>query len=215
MKHQLIYFLDTGLEFLKREYVKRNSDSSFLEFTAQNYYDYILKDYIRRKIKSQIKIILNSSLQCIDYYKNDVVDADYLDEIVEQNWNSYAENDLSLLHSSNSHPGYVELQMISRLSFRVSIIQTTKIITCDDEKIKSYSELVKYAFPTKKLGKECLKAIFSMYSQMIDCFERNLSMINIAFYKPTFNLRDFQFTRLCYEFAISFTDAKLSEIYKE
>jgi len=58
LKHQLLYLLDSGLDFLKREYVKRNSDTSFMEFTSQNYYEFIMKHYIRKKIKFQISSIL-------------------------------------------------------------------------------------------------------------------------------------------------------------
>ena len=215
LKHQLIYLLDSGLDFLKREYVKRNSDTSFLEFTAQNYYDFIMKDYIRKKIKSQINSILKSGLLCVNHIVNDVVDPDYLDEIIEQKYPEYASNDLSLLHSSNNHPGYSELQMISRLTFRVTIIQTAYILSCQDLEIKTYAQLMEKVFPTKKETQEALNSIFSMFNQMVDCFERNLDMITIPFYKPTFNIRDFQFVRLCYEYAIKIIDEQLDDLYPE
>ncbi len=207
--------MDSGLDFLKREYIKRNSDTSFMEFTAQNYYDFILKDYIRKKIKSQINSILNSGLLCVDHIVNDVVDPDFLDGIIQQQYLEYASNDLSLLHSSNNHPGYSELQMISRLTFRVSIIQAAYILSCQDLEIKTYTQLMKKVFPTKKESQDALNSIFSMFNQMVDCFERHLQMITIPFYKPTFNLRDFQFVRVCYEFAINIIDEQLNELYPE
>ncbi len=216
LKHQLLYLLDSGLNFLKREYVKRNSETSFMEFTAQNYFDFILKDNIRKKIKNQINSILNSGLLCINHMiDGDVVDPDYLDQIIEQNYPEYASNDLSLLHSSNNHPGYSELQTISRLTYRVAIIQTAYILSCQDSEVKTYIQLMKKVFPTKKESQDALNSIFSMFGQMMDCFERHLQMITIPFYKPTFNIRDFQFVRICYEFAINIVDEQLKELYPE
>ena len=215
LKHQLLYLLDSGLDFLKREYVKRNSETSFMEFTSQNYYDFILKDYIRKKIKNQINSILNSGLLCINHIENDVVDPDFLDHIIDQKYPEYASNDLSLLHSSNSHPGYSELKMISRLTYRITIIQVAYILACHDSEIKTYIQLMKKVFPTKKESQDALNSIFSMFNQMVDCFERHLQMITIPFYKPTFNIRDFQFVRICYEFAIKVVDEQLNELYPE
>jgi len=215
LKHQLLYLLDSGLDFLKREYVKRNSDSTFLEFTAQNYYDFILKDYIRKKIKNQINSILNSGLLCINHMVDDIVDPNYLDSIIEQKYPEYASNDLSLLHSSNNHPGYSELQTISRLTYRVAIIQTAYILSCQEPEVKTYIQLMKNVYPTKKESQDALNSIFAMFNQMVDCFERHLQMITIPFYKPTFNIRDFQFVRICYEFAINIVDEQLKELYPE
>ncbi len=215
LKHQLLYLLDSGLDFLKREYVKRNSETTFMEFTSQNYYDFILKDYIRKKIKNQISFILNSGLLCINHIDDGAVDPDYLDKIIEQKYPEYASNDLSLLHSSNNHPGYSELQMISRLTFRIAIIQTAYILSCQDPDVKTYIQLMKKIFPTKKESQEALNLIFSMFGQMMDCFERHLQMITIPFYKPTFNIRNFQFVRVCYEFAINIVDEQLNELYPE
>ncbi|MHA1900569.1 MAG: hypothetical protein ACTSW5_06715 [Promethearchaeota archaeon] len=186
-----------------------------MEFTSQNYYDFILKDYIRKKVKSQINSILKSGLACVDHISKGVVDPDFLDDIVQQNYPEYASNDLSLLHSSNTHPGYSELQMISRLTYRIAIIHATYILSCQDSEIKTYLELIKRVYPTKKEGQDVLNSIFSMFNQMIDCFERNLEMITIPFYKPTFNIRNFQFARLCYEYAIKLADEQLNEFYPE
>jgi hypothetical protein len=216
LKHQLIFLLDSGLDFLKREYVKQNNDTSFMEFTAQNYYDFILKSYIRKKIKNQINSILNSGLLCINHMiDNVVVDPDYLDNLIEQNYPEYASNDLSLLHSSNNHPGYSELQTISRLTYRIAIIQAAYILSCQDTEVKTYIQLMKKVYPTKKESQDALNSIFAMFNQMVDCFERHLQMITIPFYKPTFNIRDFQFVRVCYEFAIKIVDEQLKELYPE
>ena len=215
LKHQLIFLLDSGLDFLKREYVKKNNETSFMEFTAQNYYDFILKDYIRKKIKNQINSILNSGLLCINHMVEDIVDPDYLDNIIEQKYPKYASNDLSLLHSSKNHPGYSELQTISRLTYRVTIIQAAYILSCKDPEVKTYLQLMKKVYPTKKESQDALNSIFSMFNQMVDCFERHLQMITIPFYKPTFNIRDFQFVRVCYEFAINIIDEQMKEFYPE
>jgi len=154
-------------------------------------------------------------LKCINHNNNGAVDPDYLDEIIEQQYPEYASNDLSLLHSSNSHPGYSELQTVSRLTFRVSIIQAAYILSCQDPEVITYIQLIKKVFPSKKESQDALNSIFSMFNQMVDTFERHLQMITIPFYKPTFNIRDFQFVRICYEFAINIVDEQLNELYPE
>jgi len=215
LKHQLLFLLDSGLDFLKREYVNRNSETPFMEFTSQNYYDFILKDYIRKKIKNQINSILNSGLLCINHMVDDTVEPAFLDQIIEKKYPEYASNDLSLLHSSNNHPGFSELKTISRLTYRIAIIQTAYILSCPDLEIKTYLQLMKKVFPSKKESQEALNSIFSMFNQMVDCFERHLQMITIPFYKPTFIIRDFQFVRICYEYAIKIIDEQLNELYPE
>ena len=47
----------------------------------------------------------------------------------------------------------------------------------------------------------------------MDCFERNLDIINIAFYKPTWNLRDFTYGRKIYEYGINLIEQEIRRIY--
>ena len=53
--------IDAGLDFLKIQYVKDRSENTFHEFAADNYFDYILRDYLRRKARTQLIYILNST----------------------------------------------------------------------------------------------------------------------------------------------------------
>ncbi len=213
LRHYLIYLLDSGLDFLRREYVKENSDTSFLEFTAYNYYDYILKDYIRRKGKSQIRIVLNSAVECLDHIGHEVIDPDFLDKVVKKSYTDYANVDWSLKHTSTSHPIRSELELISRLTYRISIIQATMLLATKEPDIKFVSELIRKKYPTKKACQFGIRAVFSIFDQMIDCFERNLDAINIPFYKPTWNIRDWKYVRRLYEFAQQLTDNEITKIY--
>ncbi|UYP47494.1 hypothetical protein NEF87_003779 [Candidatus Lokiarchaeum ossiferum] len=213
IRHYLINLLDSGLDFLRRIYVKENSDSSFLEFTANNYYDYILKDYIRRKGKTQIRIVLNSAVECLNHIEDDLIDPDFLDEKVKKTFAEYANVDWSLKHTSSSHPIRSELELISRLTYRISIIQATRFINCNEPDVKFVSELIRKKYATKELCQEALDAVLSIFDQMIDCFERNLDAINIPFYKPTWNIRDWKYMRRLYEFALELMDNELSKIY--
>ncbi|WP_457558004.1 hypothetical protein [Candidatus Harpocratesius sp.] len=214
IRHYLLFLVDIGLDYLKREYLRHNSETSFQEFTANNYYDYILKDYLRRKLKGILKVILNASVEAIKYYKDEKIDAFELDKIVKKYYPEYAENDMSLLHSSPSHPNRSELETISRLTFRVAIIQTTRILQCKCKDISYYSDLIRTVYPEKKQCQISLHAILTMIDQMIDCFERALDLISIPFYKPTWNLRDFAYIRKIYEFAITETNHQIDLIYQ-
>lgn len=213
VRHYLIYLLDSGLDFLRREYIKENSDSSFLEFTAYNYYDYILKDYIRRKGKVQIRIVLNSAVECLDHIDDEIIDPNFLDNIVKKTFSEYANVDWSLKHTSSSHPIRSELELISRLTYRISIIQATRFLACKEPDLKFISELIRGKYATKEICQEALEAVLSIFDQMIDCFERNLDAINIPFYKPTWNIRDWKYMRRLYEFALELMEKEVSNIY--
>ena len=213
VRHYLIYLLDSGLDFLRQEYVKENSDSSFLEFTANNYFDYILKDYIRRKGKSQIRIVLNSAVECLDHLKDELIDPDFLDEIVKKTYNEYANVDWSLKHTSSSHPIRSELELISRLTYRISIIQATRFLSFREHDIRYIAELVRKKHKSQDTCQKEIDAVLSIFDQMIDCFERNLDAINIPFYKPTWNIRDWKYMRRIYEFALHFMENEIKKIY--
>ena len=212
VKNQIIGLLDKGLDYLRQIYLKENSDSSFKEFTAQNYFDFVLRDYIRRKIIYQLKIILKTALLCLPHYQNDSIDQNFLDNLINQRYSNYAEDDLTLLHSSSSHPARNELQNISKLTFRIYIIQTIYLIAVKEPEIQNYQDLVKHAFSTKKKCEDSLNAILSMQDQMIDCFERNLDIVNIPFYKPTWNIRDFRYVRIISEYALKNLNEELNNI---
>ncbi|MHA1619448.1 MAG: hypothetical protein ACTSVZ_09205 [Promethearchaeota archaeon] len=213
LRHYLLFLLDMGLDFLKKEYIRNNSENSFAEFTANNYFDYILKDYVRRKLNSQLRTILNTSVYALPYYKANRIDQNQLDDLVKKNYKEYAENDMTLLHTSASHPSRSELETISKLTFRVAIIQTTRVISCEAEKIENYSDLIRSVYPEMQQSQTSLNAVLSMVDQMIDFFEHALDSISIPFYKPTWNLRDFGYMRKVYEFALQETNRQINEIY--
>jgi hypothetical protein len=213
--HYLRFLIDSGLDFLKRQYIEENSETEFQRFSAVNFFNFILKDYIRKTVKKQVKTILEASLKCIDHLKDGIVDPDYLDKIVEQKLPQYQRYDLTILNTSQLHPNHQEIRIISKLTFRIGILQATRILACDDEKTKTYGGLVKWALPTLEESQHSLNSLYSIIDEMIDCFERNLDIINIPFYKPTFTIRNFQFVRRLYEHAQTIIDNELVQIYKE
>ena len=77
----LMKMVDKGLDFLKNVYIDRNSETSFQEFAAENYYDYILRDYLRRKIKTQMKFLLKSAIFSIASYHQGVISSEFLDNL--------------------------------------------------------------------------------------------------------------------------------------
>lgn len=214
IRHYLVFLVDIGLDYLKQIYIRHNSENSFQEFTAQNYYDYILKDYIRRKLKAEIKIILKASAHATKFFQDNHISPENLDLIVNKFYPEYAENDMSLLHSSTTHPARSELETISKLTFRVAVLQATRLLVCRDENVEFYADLVRTVYPIQQQSQNSLHAILSMVDQMIDCFERSLDLISIPFYKPTWNLRDFSYMRSTYEFALQETNRQIDHIYR-
>jgi hypothetical protein len=204
--------LDEFLIFLRSEYIRENSDSSFIEFTSINYFDFIMKDYIRKKGVSQIQRVLDSAVLCLDHIKGSVIEPTFLDQIVQNTYKEYANVDFSLKHTATSHPIRSELELLSQLTYRIAIIQCAEILKCNNENINFISELFKETYPTKKEFQKALKALFSMGDQMVDCFERNLDAITIPFYKPTWKIRDFKYMRRIYEYAIQLSEEEIIKI---
>ncbi len=215
--HYLVFLIDSGLDFLLREYVSKNAENEFQKFSARSFYNFILRDYIRKKVKGQIKLILNGAVECIksDKVHNGIVDADFLDEVVRNNFKSYADYDMSLLHTTKTHPGHLELKQIAKLTYRISVIQATRLLIVDDEDIETYGQLVRATFPTIQQCRHSLDAILSMVDQMVDCYERNSSMVQIPFYKPTYQTRDFDYVRRVYEYALEKLDEQIRKIYRD
>ena len=85
----------------------------------------------------------------------------------------------------------------------------------EDDDIDTYAELVRHTFPTIQQCRNSVNAILSMIDQMIDCFERNLDMVVIPFYKPTFTIKDFQYVRRLYEYAQEILDEQIRKIFED
>ena len=144
---------------------------------------------------------------------NGIVDADYLDTVVRKKFHQYAQFDMSLLHTVRTHPGHLELEQISKLTFRISIIQAARLLNVRTPQITNYAQLIRAAFPTMQECRHSLNAILSMVDQMVDCFERNMNMVQIPFYKPTYQTRDFEYVRRVYEYALKILDQQVRKIY--
>ncbi len=210
----LVGLLDKGLDFLKKYYVEQNSETTFQEFAADNYYDYILRDYLKRKIKTQIKFILRGAIACLDHYKDNLVDSIFLDDLIANIFSEYQDVDLVLLHSDHSHPAYPELEILSRLTLRVAILQIIPLLANPTPNIQSEMPLILSAFPDEIATRNSIDAIFSMFDQIIDVFERNLKIINIPFYRPTYRIRNFDYARHIYEFALERAREEITQLFK-
>ena len=215
IRHYLMHIVDEGLEYLKRIYLETNSGNVFQEFTAENYFDKILKDYVRRKVKNQVRFIITSALDCLPYYetKHNVIVPEFLDKIVEEKHPAYTELDLILIHSSRNHPASLELHQMSKLTFRIALIQATRLLSCKQKDVTTYADIILATFSSSEKCLNSFNAIVGIFDQIMDCFERNLDIINIAFYKPTWNLRDFTYGRKIYEYGINLIEQEIRSIY--
>ena len=208
-----ISLVDDGLNFLKTIYVKNRAENSFQEFAAENYYEYILRDYLRRKIRAQIKFVLKGAVLSLDHITNETVDQDFLDNLIAETITDFQEYDLTIIHTDREHVAYQELKVLSKLTYRVSVIQVSFLLRNRDPEISNIQELIQRAFPTIEEGWNSVNIIFTMFDQIIDIFERNLDLIEIAFYKPTFRIRNFFYTRNLMEYAITKIREELQKIY--
>ena len=215
IRHYLMYLVDTGLEYLRHIYIETNSGNILQEFTAENYYDMILKDYVRRKVKSQVRFLVHTALDCLPHFRHNVIVPNFLDAIVEENFAEYAELDLILIHSANNHSATSELRHLSKLTFRIAIIQATRLLNCKQNDVTTYADIIKATFSSSEKSVASFNAIVDVFDQIMDCFERNLDVINIAFYKPTWSLRDFQYAREIYEYGINLIEREIRQIYSE
>jgi hypothetical protein len=208
-----ISLVDDGLDFLKTIYVKNRAENSFQEFAAENYYEYILRDYLRRKIRVQIKYVLKGAVLSLEHFNNNTVDPDFLDNLVAEIIPDFQEYDLTIIHTDHEHVAYQELKVLSKLTYRLSVIQVCYLLRNRDSEISNVQELIQQAFPTIKEGWNSVNVLFTMFDQIIDIFERNLDLIEIAFYKPTFKIRNIFYTRNLMEYAITKIREELQKIY--
>lgn len=212
----LIRMVDDGLNHLKHIYVRMKGDSSFQEFAADNYFEYVLRDYLRKKIRAQIKFVLKGAVLSLEHFQGNTIDPYFLDDLVEEISQDFREYDLIYIHSDHEHPAFQEIKLLSNLTYRVSVIQAGKLLRTRDPDISNIQSLIRATFSTMEDSLTSVEAIFSMFDQIIDLFERNLDteLIDIAFYKPTYRIRDFVYARQIYEYAIEKIKIELQEIYE-
>ena len=208
----LLYYLDTGLNYLKRQYVD-SSANSITKLTNEQVYDFLVKQNIRKLIKTNLRKILLTAIEFIRNEKAQESSEFYFDELIDRKYPMFAKNDMILLHSRKDHPAYSELRTISKLILRISVFQSVQLLKCKDENVKTYEELVRAVFKTQKAAWAALNSILSMFDRMVDIFENNLDIISIPFYRPTFTLRDFKYVRVSYEYALTILDDELKRIY--
>jgi hypothetical protein len=210
----LIYLLDSGLNYLKRTFMDSiDKKDYFKKFSMESFYDFILRDNIRNKVKSQMRAILNGSVACASSWNGKEVPFEVLEEVLDKKYPLYERNDMSLLHTSETHPGHQELRMLSKLTYRVCMLQLTRLIVVRDPNVKNYEDLTRIAHPTKEDCLTSIRALLGMVDETIDCFETNLDMINIPIYRPTFTVRDFVYVRKIYEYALKVIDEIVEKIY--
>jgi hypothetical protein len=210
----LMRLVDYGLNYLKKEYLNNYTNLTIQKLSAASFFEFIVRDNIRNKIRNQIRVLIRTAVGCVDNFDGENIEFDFLEKLVERKYPIYEKNDMSLLHSLSSHPAYQEMKTISILTFRVSIVQITRLLVCKDSTVTTYPELVFASYNTYEQCVRSVKAVLSMIDQMMDTFENNLDMINIPIYLPTFTLRDFQYVRKVYEYGLSLLDKEIKKIYK-
>jgi len=208
----LLFYLDTGLNYLKRQYVD-SSANSLTKLTNEQVYDFVVRQNIRKLIKTNLREVI---LTAIEYVKNEKAQESsefYFDELIDRKYPMFAKNDMILLHSRKDHPAYSELRTISKLILRIAVFQSVQLLKCKDEDVKTYEDLVRCVFKTQKAAWAALNSILSMFDRMVDIFENNLDIISIPFYKPTFTIRDFKYVRITYEYALTILDDEMKRIF--
>jgi hypothetical protein len=211
----LEYLMDSGLNYLKREYLAQYQDDNIKKLSASSFFEFIVRDNIRAKVRNQIRAVLGAAVMCIEYYDGDNIQAEELNRIIDKKYPLYGKNDMTLIHSSVTHPAYGELRIVSKLTFRVLLLQCSKILSCKDPNIKIYEDLLRYAYKDYEECHQSVSAMFSMVDQMIDIYENNIEseLINIPVYKPTFTLRNFTYVRKIYEYALRVVDKILKTAF--
>lgn len=208
----LLFYLDSGLNYLKVKFVD-SSSTSISKMTNEQIYDFVVRQNIRKLIKSNIREVILTATEFILNEKSQDDPDYYFDKLIERKYHVFAKNDMILLHSRKEHPAYSELQTISKLIFRIGVFQSIQLLKCKDENVKTYEELVRTVYKTHKATWAALNSILSMFDRMIDIFENNLDIISIPFYRATFSLRDFKYVRILYEYALNTLDEELQNIF--
>jgi hypothetical protein len=206
--------IDEGIMVLREMYIENNNSTPLSRFSAISFYDYILKQNIEVKLKNQLRVILKAGIECVNHYDHNKkeVNPEYLDKTIGRRYPLYRLNDMTLLHSSKIHPAYPDIELISILTFRVAVEQTTRMLSCQQEK-NSFSELARVVFPTITDSRNAIGAVLLMVDQMINCFDQNLDIINIPLFRSAFSIRNFSYIRKMLEFTLFVIERELTKIY--
>ena len=126
LEHYLDFLTGTGLDFLKREFIGRYADSSIKKFSAQNFFHFILRDYIENKVRSQVQIVLETAASCVTHLDNEIIDPDYLDEIIKNldaRMDEIGASSIDEVKGSMSLGNYVEPTAFERSSY-IKLLQS-------------------------------------------------------------------------------------------
>ena len=209
--HALLFYLDSGLAYLKREYVS-SSQNPIQTLTSEQIYDFIVKENIRKNIKVDLRLILDTALEFVNFEQENNIAEYYFDDLVDRKYPHYKKYDMILIHARKNHNAYGELKMISKFIFRISVYHTIQLIKYPED-VKTYNDLVFGTYKNYKQAKSAMNSILTMFDRMVDVFESNLDIISIPFYRPTFTLRDFKFIRKVYEYALKILDEDIRRIF--
>ena len=144
MNNYIIFLLDSGLSYLKREFLTRFKKEDYIKkFSAESFFDFILRENLRNKIKGQVHAVLSAAKLYVEQFDGNEGSSEEINKIIEKRYPMYEHNDMTLLHTSETHPGHQELKIISKLTFRVVVLQSAHLMACREENITDYSQLIR------------------------------------------------------------------------
>ena len=123
----------------------------------------------------QIKIALDSAKMLVE---NGESTKEKFDEVINNNFPSYLENDQTDKQCNKTHKHYEKLKEITKKSF-ISQVEECILFLNIKEDVKNYDELSRAAFKTKEKAYEALKRQLDYNEDGIAIVEQDDSILNV------------------------------------
>ncbi|MHA1235062.1 MAG: hypothetical protein ACTSQL_08265 [Promethearchaeota archaeon] len=178
VEEKMISTTDLSLNF-GRELIETELDAGAFNFVVKPivkaFYKIWSDNNARVGTLKQITIALDSAKSLI---QNGEITQEKFDEVIEQNFPSYLENDQTDKQCKKNHKHYDKLKEITRNSFISQVEECVLFLNIKDD-VKNYDELSRAAFKTKEKAFEALKRQLDYNDDGIIIVEEDDSILNI------------------------------------
>ncbi|MHA1820138.1 MAG: hypothetical protein ACTSU2_03575 [Promethearchaeota archaeon] len=177
-------------------------------FLIKTIYKFLIKGKIYKYFKDEWEFFID----IIRNYKNYQDIEDNIENIVENNYNKFVKKEVGLKYLNKEHPVYNEIMRILHSELRIRILHLSKVVFSHGN---SYFELIINAFRDKKYTENIMEDFYVNAGKIIDLIEENNDLIKIPLLELPYVPKDIRVLREIYEFAITYFNEKIKEIFEE
>ncbi|MFX0032656.1 MAG: hypothetical protein ACFE8E_06930 [Candidatus Hodarchaeota archaeon] len=159
--------LDTELEFGVLNIVVKPVVKSFYQYWGND---------ARKGTLEQIRITLSTAKELI---KNSNYTEQKFNELINENFNIYLQNDQTDRQCRRNHKNYNNLKEITKNCFITQVQESIILLSVKDDNIRNYNDLSRAAFKTKERAFNALKRQLDFNEAGIEIVEKDPSILKV------------------------------------